>query len=106
MISSPRKITIRSLAAPMTTAPEAEASMRTWSSGPTAPSRFIHPSATSAATTTAQDTSTPMKALNPSCITAPSMATWGPLFWTWNHWTRASDKEASPVITLKVVAVA
>ncbi len=106
MISRPRKITIRSLASPMITAPEADARVRTWNSGPVTASRRIHPSPTSAATITAHDTSTAMKALNPSWITAPSMATCGPLFWTWTHCTRASDSEARPVRTVIVVAVA
>src|SRR5580658_6146620 len=106
MISRPRKITMRSLASPMTTAPDADANVRTWNSGPTTFSRTIHPSPTRAATMTAHDTRMAMKALKPSWITAPSMATWGPLLCTWTHWTMASDNEANPVSTVMVVAVA
>ncbi len=103
-ISRPKKTTMRSLASPMTIAPDAERSMRAWNSGPVAFSRRIHPSATSAESRAAHDTSTATKELKPSSTTAESMDTCAPWLATSNHCTSDSDSAASVVITAMTVA--
>ena len=59
-------MTIRSLAAPMTMAPPADIMASTWNSGPSTPSRRRYPSAASAVSSMAMDTTIWMKTSKPS----------------------------------------
>src|SRR5579875_1062030 len=103
-ISSPRKTTMRSLAAAMVTAPEAETSIRTWYSTPWSPSRRNHPSPASADTNTAHDTHTANSALNPSSATAPATAVLAPWSATSYHWNSDTTTATEAVATVRLVA--
>ena len=70
---------------------------------PSIPSRRRYPSATSAVSSMAIDTTTWMKTSNPSKATAPAMVTDAPWVATWSHWNRAATRAAVDTTTAMTV---